>query len=134
MGRKIKISTHNKQGDSVKRYSLSCESSTPISTFPKNIFFFLVTELRFELQQDIRSRSDRREWVSDEANPRCGFARNGGAKAGGFLSQTRLVQKTTRDATGPFKSHPRNQNRFHSRLGFGYGILLYIRKMPRLRP
>ena len=26
------------------------------------------------------------------------------------------------------------QKRFHSRLGFGYGILLYIRKMPRFRP
>ena len=53
----------------------------------------------------------RRSWVSDEAKPRCGFARNGGAKAGGFLSQTRLAQKTTRDATGPFKSHLRNHKK-----------------------
>ena len=29
-----------------------------------------------------------------------------------------------------FKSHPRNQKRFHSRYNFGYGILLSIRKMP----
>ena len=33
-----------------------------------------------------------------------------------------------------FKSHLRNQKRFHSRYNFGYGILLYIRKMPRFRP
>ena len=32
------------------------------------------------------------------------------------------------------KSHLRNQKRFHSRLGFGYGILLYIRKKPHFRP
>ena len=31
-------------------------------------------------------------------------------------------------------SHSRNQKRFHSRSGFGYGILLYIRKMPYFRP
>ena len=29
-----------------------------------------------------------------------------------------------------FKSHPRNQKRFHSRYNFGYGILFYMRKMP----
>ena len=28
----------------------------------------------------------------------------------------------------------RNQKRFHSRYNFGYGILLYIRKMPRFCP
>ena len=33
-----------------------------------------------------------------------------------------------------FKSHLRNQKRFHSRYNFGYGILLYIRKMPCFRP
>ena len=33
-----------------------------------------------------------------------------------------------------FKSHPRNQKRFHSRYNFGYGILLYIRKMPHFCP
>ena len=27
-----------------------------------------------------------------------------------------------------------SQKRFHSRYNFGYGILLYIRKMPRFRP
>ena len=32
------------------------------------------------------------------------------------------------------KSHLRNQKRFHSRYNFGYGILLYIRKMPCFRP
>ena len=111
-------------------------SSNPVSTHPKISFlqpFFLLTELRFELQQDIRSRSDRREWVSDEANPRCGFARNGGAKAGGFLSQTRLAQKTTRDATRPFKAHPRNQAR-NSRLIQSYRptVFFIVKKQPKV--
>ena len=35
---------------------------------------------------------------------------------------------------GNEKSHPRNQKRFHSRYNFGYGILLYIRKMPTFSP
>ena len=35
---------------------------------------------------------------------------------------------------GNEKSPPRNQKRFHSRYNFGYGILLYIRKMPIFRP
>ena len=33
-----------------------------------------------------------------------------------------------------FKSHLRNQKRFHSRYNFGYGILLYVRKIPRFCP
>ena len=33
-----------------------------------------------------------------------------------------------------FKSRLRNQKRFHSRYNFGYGILLYILKMPYFRP
>ena len=37
-------------------------------------------------------------------------------------------------ALKPPKTHPRNQKRFHSRYNFGYGILLYIRKMPIFRP
>ena len=37
-------------------------------------------------------------------------------------------------SSGPFKSHLRNQKRFHSRYNFGYGILLYIRKIPHFRP
>ena len=35
---------------------------------------------------------------------------------------------------GNEKSHLRNQKRFHSRYIFGYGILLYMRKMPIFRP
>ena len=35
---------------------------------------------------------------------------------------------------GNEKSPPRNQKRFHSRYNFGYGILLYIRKMPHFCP
>ena len=35
---------------------------------------------------------------------------------------------------GNEKSPPRNQKRFHSRYNFGYGILLYIRKMPYFCP
>ena len=33
-----------------------------------------------------------------------------------------------------FKSHLRNQKRFHSRYNFGYGILLSIRKMAHFCP
>ena len=33
-----------------------------------------------------------------------------------------------------FKSHLRNQKRFHSRYNFGYGILIYIRKTAHFRP
>ena len=33
-----------------------------------------------------------------------------------------------------YKSPLRNQKRFHSRYNFGYGILLYIRKMPIFCP
>ena len=40
-----------------------------------------------------------------------------------------------RRASSPrIKSHLRNQKRFHSRYNFGYGILLYIRKIPHFRP
>ena len=35
---------------------------------------------------------------------------------------------------GNEKSHLRNKKRFHSRYNFGYGILLYIRKMPLFCP
>ena len=35
---------------------------------------------------------------------------------------------------GNEKSHLRNPKRFHSRYNFGYGILLYIRKMLLFRP
>ena len=49
-----------------------------------------------------------------------------------------MEQLVARRAHNPevvrFKSHPRNQKRFHSRYNFGYGILLYIRKMPYFCP
>jgi hypothetical protein len=37
-------------------------------------------------------------------------------------------------SSGPFKSHLRNQKRFHSRYNVGYGILLSMRKIPHFRP
>ena len=43
-----------------------------------------------------------------------------------------FAQKTVRRTV--FYRSPRNQKRFHSRYNFGYGILLYIRKMPIFRP
>ena len=49
-----------------------------------------------------------------------------------------VEQMVARRAHNPevvrFKSHPRNQKRFHSRYNFGYGILLYILKTHRFRP
>ena len=47
---------------------------------------------------------------------------------------TAYATEATIFSSGTFKSHPRNQKRFHSRYNFGYGILLYIRKMPLFCP
>ena len=35
---------------------------------------------------------------------------------------------------GGYKSHLRNQKRFHSRYNFGYGILFFIQKTPYFCP
>ena len=46
-----------------------------------------------------------------------------------------LVTRLKKQFTELFFLHlPRNQKRFHSRYNFGYGILLYIRKMPYFPP
>ena len=46
------------------------------------------------------------------------------------VSEQALASASLGSSTSP----PRNQKRFHSRYNFGYGILLYIRKMPVFRP
>ena len=79
--------------------------------------FSLVAENDFELPNDLRRRS----WASKQKRLRIVFA-------------PRDLMKPHASAEGNEKSHPRNQKSFHSRSGFGYGILLYIRKMPYFRP
>ena len=53
--------------------------------------------------------------------------RRGQSRAGAGDS-TRLLRRKGK------KSHPRNPKRFHSRYIFGYGILLYMRKIADFCP
>ena len=66
------------------------------------------------------------------------FSRTGSTPASGTNNIAGWSSLVARRAHNPkvvrFKSHSRNQKRFHSRYNFGYGILLYIRKMPIFRP
>ena len=61
------------------------------------------------------------------------FSRTGSTPASGTNNIAGWSSLVARRAHNPevrrFKSPPRNQKRFHSRYNFGYGILLYIRKM-----
>ena len=60
------------------------------------------------------------------------FSRTGSTPASGTNNIAEWSSLVARRAHNPkvmrFKSHLRNQKRFHSRYNFGYGILLYIRK------
>ena len=81
----------------------------------------------------------RRSWVSKRKRLSIVFAQRYPTKQGVWRAEQ--AQATADDyATGEGKSrkrqksHLRNQKRFHSRYNFGYGILLYIRKMPYFCP
>ena len=77
--------------------------------------------------------ADARDLKSREIN-----SRTGSTPASGTIYIAGWSSSVARRAHNPevvrFKSHPRNQKRFHSRYNFGYGILLYIRKMPYFCP
>ena len=81
-------------------------------------FVFWLTEMRFELQQDLPSRSDRREWVSEEKTPRCGVFSSDGAKVRGFPAKLCLAQKTRHDASGQTSPTPATKKSNSKELDF----------------
>ena len=89
-------------------------------------------------------------WVSETKTPQCGVFVSGVAQSASFEARLCLAHKTTHDGDWALFAQTflttmrrwramknptdRNQKRFHSRYNFGYGILLYIRKMPCFCP
>ena len=79
---------------------------------PIRVAFLFARRTGFEASLPPTAVGGRREWVSAEGKPQCGFPRSGGAKAGGF--QAKLVWRGKRHATRVGLSSPTpatNKNR-----------------------